>query len=193
MWEILLIWIEQGVKHILDLDAYDHLLYIIALSIPFAFSQFRTLAIQITAFTLGHTLALLLAANFNLPIDKNWIEVGILASILLTAVYGIASNVKETYSPLHYLLTLIVGCIHGLGFGNFFTQLHPDKGTEFVTSLIGFNLGVEVGQLIIVMVLLIILKGLSLTGVKHQLVTKIVNCAIVLASLYLLYQFIYGN
>jgi len=192
MWEILQIWIGQGIQHILDLDAYDHLLYIIALILPFALGRYQTLALQVTAFTLGHTLALVIAAQTTLPIDKVWIEIGILGSILLTACYGIAFTSSDRVSPLHYLVTLGVGCIHGLGFGNFFAQLHPEKGTEFLTSLIGFNLGVEVGQLVIVATLLTVIKLLTLAGADHGHISKVVNSIIAIITLSLLYQLLIG-
>lgn len=193
MWEILQVWIDQGIKHILDLKAYDHLLYIVALSLPFALGKYKTLAIQVTAFTIGHTIALVIAANSSLPIPKLWIEIGILISILLTAIYGIAFNTKKELSPLHYIVTLSVGCIHGLGFGNFFAQMHPDKGTEFLTSLIGFNLGVEVGQLFIIFCLIVFIRLIVYANLSHTIVSKTLNGAISLISIFLLFQLLFGN
>ena len=192
MWEVFQIWIGQGIQHILDLDAYDHLLYLIALSIPFAVhGKYKTLGIQITAFTLGHTLALVIAANLYLPFPKIWVEFGILISILLTALYSIGFSSKNQPSLLHYVLTLGVGCIHGLGFGSFFSQMHPDKGREFLSSLIGFNLGVEIGQLIIVVGVIFFFKLLSYGSIKHSQMSKFLNIGIALISLYLLYELIF--
>ncbi len=193
MWEVLQLWIGQGIRHIIDLDAYDHLLYIIALSLPFSLGRYRILTLQVTAFTLGHTLALVIAASTSLPMIKTWVEIGILLSILLTAIHGIAFTSRANVSLPHYLVTIGVGCIHGLGFGSFFAQLHPEKGTEFVTSLVGFNLGVEVGQLIIVIGLITLMRLLSLVGAPTPQVSKGIHLIIAIISLLLLARLLMGN
>lgn len=191
MTDLLLIWIKEGIFHILDPEAFDHLLYIIALSLPFILSKSRELLIQVTAFTLGHTAALVLAATAILSIDKFYIELGILLSIIFTAVISMLYR-DRTPSKLHYLITLFVGCIHGLGFGSYFAMMHQQRGVEFISSLVGFNVGVEVGQLVVIAVTYLLVYGLVRVGILHRWLLYTINTGIVIYTTYLLYLLISG-
>lgn len=179
---------KQGLQHIFDLDAYDHLLYIVVLSLPFLHKKFRSLVYHITAFTLGHTLALALSALFTIPIDQFWIEVGILASIMLTAFANVFLESKMANS-FTYLLTLCIGLIHGMGFGRFFKSIHSDSNSEFIISLFGFNLGVELAQLIIVATAYFLVQRLEkIAIVDNKQFVKSISIILFFIAAWLLYK-----
>ena len=118
-------------------------------------------------------------------LPKYYIELGILSSVIFTAILGLRNQDKSP-SIIQYLITVFIGCIHGLGFGSEFAMMHQNKGWEFVTSLFGFNLGVEVGQVIIIAATYGIIFGLTKLGISHRRLLYIIHSAIVLYTLYLL-------
>jgi hypothetical protein len=185
MIDLLKIWIEEGIFHIIDPTALDHLLYVVALAVPFILNKPRQLLILITAFTVGHTLSLGISATITPVLPKIYIEIGILSSVIFTVLLGIRYQDKSP-SFLQYLITVVIGCIHGLGFGSEFAMMHQQKGWEFVTSLFGFNLGVEVGQIIIIAASYCVVFGLTKIGVTNRWLLYIINSGIVFYTLYLL-------
>ncbi len=185
MIDLLKIWIEEGIFHIIDPNALDHLLYVVALAIPFILNKPRQLLILITAFTLGHTLALGISAAMTPVLPKFYIEVAILSSVIFTAFLGLRYQDRSP-SMIQYLVTVFIGCIHGLGFGSEFAMMHQHTGWEFVTSLFGFNLGVEVGQVIIIALSYGVAFGLTKIGVTHRWLVNGINSGIVIYTSYLL-------
>ncbi len=162
--DLLWLWIKQGIGHIMDIEAYDHLLYILALALPFLHKKLKPLIIHITAFTIGHSSALVIAALGNTPVTQQWVEIGILSSIIITCIANIAIPNQQT-KRLTYLVTLIIGLIHGLGFGNYFRAMHGGFNSEFFISLAGFNIGVEIAQLIIVLIAYLLVQWLEKAAV----------------------------
>jgi hypothetical protein len=152
-------YLTLGFEHIADLAGYDHILFLIALCAVYPWSSWKKVAIIVTAFTLGHSLTLALAALDVLNIPADVIEFLIPVTIFITAISNthpaaIASSEKSGFSKpmlFKYVIALFFGLIHGLGFSNFFRQLTmPSRENELIPQLFSFNLGVELGQLIIV-------------------------------------------
>lgn len=140
-------YLELGFKHILDLDGLDHLLFLVVLVIGFQLRDWKSVLILATAFTLGHSITLALAAMELVKVNSNWIEILIAASIALTAAYNLITAGKE--GKARYGAALFFGLIHGLGFSNFFRSI---LGTDSIVGpLLAFNLGVEVAQVLIVL------------------------------------------
>ena len=158
-------YLELGFDHILDLNAYDHILFVMTLCVIYAVAQWKQILILVTAFTIGHSVTLALSTLGLVNIPGRLIEYLIPVTIILTAVYNIfkvrADNNKIT---LHYNLAAFFGLIHGLGFSNYLKAL---LGTEedLVIPLLAFNVGVELGQLIIV----------AITIAVTMLLVKILN------------------
>lgn len=159
-------YLELGFQHITDLDGYDHILFIVALCAIYTLKEWRKVAILVTAFTIGHSVTLALAALEIIPIPAAMIEFLIPVTIVITAVYNVTihkmngrSN-DQTFSKklnMNYVFALIFGLIHGLGFSNFLrSMLMPGQEDELVMQLLAFNIGVELGQLTIVAVILFI-------------------------------------
>lgn len=153
----------QGISHITDFDGYDHMVFLIALCAAYEWAQLKRVAILVTAFTLGHSITLIFASMDNTQwLRADIVEFLIPVTIALTCLYNFFVIVKtrrwkpEHESPLpKYVIALVFGLIHGFGFSNYFRMISME-GEGYVANLFGFNLGVEVGQLAIVVILLII-------------------------------------
>jgi len=144
-------YFQLGFEHITDLNGYDHILFLIALCAAYRYTDWRSILILVTAFTVGHSITLALAVLNIIPVNAAWIEFLIPLTIFITALKNIvlqqrnqpiAATTKATYA-----LALGFGLIHGMGFSNFLRSL---LGDELTFPLFAFNVGLEVGQLIIV-------------------------------------------
>jgi len=143
-------YFELGFDHILDLQGYDHILFVIALCAVYTLKQWRQILILVTAFTIGHSLTLILAGLELISIPADVIEFLIPLTILITAIFNIVKGAPtEKIIRWNYILALSFGLIHGLGFSNYFKAL-IGKEENIVGILFPFNLGVELGQLVIV-------------------------------------------
>lgn len=158
-------YMELGFEHIADLAAYDHILFIVALCAIYRISEWRKVGILVTAFTLGHSLTLGLAALDVIRFPADWIEFLIPTTIFLTALYNtvihkLGEEKEGTFSRklnLNYLFALLFGLIHGMGFSNFFrSMMMPGEESSLIKQLFAFNVGVELGQLTIVAVILLL-------------------------------------
>lgn len=151
------IFLRLGFDHILGPNGYDHILFLVALCAVYAFSEWKKVALLATAFTIGHSLTLALSALNIVRFPSEIIEFLIPVTILLTAIYNVTyqqSSTLENHRPIHlnYLLALGgFGLIHGMGFSNFFrSTVMPGEEGQLVSQLLAFNIGVELGQLVIV-------------------------------------------
>lgn len=159
-------YLELGFQHITDLDGYDHILFIVALCAIYTLKEWRKVAVLVTAFTIGHSVTLALAALEIIPIPAATIEFLIPVTIVITAVYNVTihkmdgSTSNDTFNRrlnMNYIFALVFGLIHGLGFSNFLrSMLMPGQEDELVMQLLAFNIGVELGQLTIVAFILFI-------------------------------------
>lgn len=161
------IYLELGLKHILDLAGYDHILFLVALCAVYRIAEWKKVILLATAFTLGHSLTLALAALDILHFSPAAVEILIPVTILLTAFFNILFHsgdkkmMNSKRMSINYGFAALFGLIHGMGFSNFFraTAL-PGEGRDFILQLFAFNLGVEAGQVIIIAIILV-LSGLS--------------------------------
>ena len=163
-----LFYTKLGLTHILDSNAYDHLLFLVILSLPFLYKQLKQLVVLITAFTVGHTLALWAASYGVISVSTSWIELLIPVTILLTALHVLYwNNSISTKSTIAFtVLTVFFGIIHGLGFSSYFTMLFPKNSAGL--PLAYFTLGIELAQILVVLVVVIINTILSHLGVKKR-------------------------
>jgi hypothetical protein len=153
------IYFQIGLKHVLDINAYDHVLFLIALTIPYAFKDWKRILLLVTVFTVGHTLALLLSVFGIIAVKANIVEFLIPITILVTAVFHLFTAGKATKNEsvnLIFFVTLFFGIIHGLGFSNYFKTILGGTASSKLIPLLEFALGIEVAQLIVVFVVLII-------------------------------------
>lgn len=156
--ESFLIYLKLGFEHITDINGYDHILFILALCIIYSIREWKKVLILITAFTLGHSLTLGLAVLEIIHVDSALIEFLIPITIILTCLTNVMGYKHRTisrtsYEPsniyVQYALAAIFGLIHGMGFSNYLKSL-LGKGESIVLELFAFNVGLEIGQLLIV-------------------------------------------
>ena len=153
------IYFQIGLKHVLDIHAYDHVLFLIALTIPYAFKDWKRILLLISVFTIGHTLALLLSVFGIIAIKVNIVEFLIPITILITAFFHLFTAGKASKNEsinLIFFVTLFFGIIHGLGFSNYFKTILGGTATSKLLPLGEFALGIETAQLIVVFVVLIL-------------------------------------
>ncbi len=153
------IYFEIGLRHVLDLSAYDHVLFLIALTVPYAFKDWKRLLLLVTIFTIGHTMALLLSVFGVIIIKGNLVEFLIPITILIVAFFNLftagKSSKKESISVVVFI-TLFFGIIHGLGFASYFKSLLGGSPQSKLLPLSEFALGIEAAQIIVVFVVLIL-------------------------------------
>ena len=144
-----------GKDHILDIsNGYDHILFVMALCAVYVIYDWKKVLVLVTAFTVGHSITLALATLRIITIKSELIEFLIPLTILVTAVLNLFSREERMYSAkrviqTNYWLALFFGLIHGMGFSNYLRSL-LGKEQGIFTPLLSFNLGLEVGQIIIV-------------------------------------------
>ncbi|MCX6299208.1 MAG: HupE/UreJ family protein [Bacteroidetes bacterium] len=151
------LYLEIGFQHIANLRGVDHILFILALTIRFQFDDWRKVLILVTAFTIGHSITLALSVLNLVNYSAKWIEFLIPVTILITAFSNlfIKKFVFKTKFPLIYFLALFFGLVHGLGFSNYLKSL-LGKDQSIISQLLAFNIGLELGQLMIVFFILLI-------------------------------------
>jgi hypothetical protein len=150
------LYFQLGWQHILDWKGYDHILFVVVLCCSYTLPEWRKVLILVTAFTIGHSITLALSVLSLVHINTALIEFLIPVTILITAASNILANkTKQKGVPFKYLLALFFGLIHGLGFSNYLKSL-LGKSTNILAELFAFNLGLEFGQVIIVLGILIL-------------------------------------
>lgn len=152
-----LTYLRLGMNHIADLRGYDHILFVAALTLAYRPSEWRRLLVLVTAFTLGHSVTLALATLGLVRVNSTIVEASIAATIvcssLVAVVLALKAGAEEAPAArgqvLRYSLAALFGLIHGLGFSTFLRSLLGAEDSLFI-PLLGFNLGLEAGQLLIV-------------------------------------------
>jgi Flp pilus assembly pilin Flp len=153
------IFLETGLKHVLDIHAYDHVLFLIALTVPYTFKDWKRILLLVSIFTTGHTLALLLSVFNIVFIKASLVEFLIPLTILSTAIYNLFTAGKAPKNDsigVIGFITLFFGVIHGLGFSNYFKSILPGNPSDKLLPLLEFALGIEFAQIIVVLAVLII-------------------------------------
>ena len=160
------LYLRLGFKHIIDINGYDHIVFILALCAAYSYVQFKKILILVTAFTVGHSVTLALATLKIVTISSHLIEFLIPVTILITAFSNLFnSNFKNR---LIYVVTLFFGLIHGLGFSNYLKEL-LGRENNIVTPLLAFNIGLEIGQILIVIAnFLILFVAIAAFKVNHK-------------------------
>lgn len=159
----LLVYLRLGMHHIADPKGYDHLLFVTALTAAYAPRQWRRLLWLVTAFTLGHSITLALATLNLVRVDARLVEILIPATIVITSLVAIAASrleavpsppgVSRRWQLGHYGLAAGFGLIHGLGFSTFPRSLLGGEAS-IALPLFAFNVGLEAGQVMIVLAVL---------------------------------------
>ncbi|MEO0338023.1 MAG: HupE/UreJ family protein [Bacteroidota bacterium] len=146
------VYLQLGFDHISNLAGFDHILFLIVLCAVYKIQQWRNILILVTAFTIGHSVTLALAATGTFTIPSNIIKFLIPTTIFVTALHNVINkNATEHSSKMgrNYAMALFFGFIHGMDFSNYFRALLMDPAS-IVVPLLGFNIGIELAQLLVV-------------------------------------------
>jgi hypothetical protein len=149
------LWFQTGMEHILDFAGYDHICYVVALAVSYHFRTWRPLLIQVTAFTIGHSLSLGASVFDIVQVPQNIIETIIPITIMVTCGINIINTFQyQAFAKkANYALALLFGLIHGLGF-SYLLKAMLGKEENVLSPLFAFNIGLEAGQIAIVLVVL---------------------------------------
>jgi len=161
------LYLKLGFKHIVDINGYDHIIFILALCAGYSFTEFRKILILITAFTIGHSITLALSTLKIISISTSLVEFLIPVTILITAISNLFYSNKGK-GQLIYFVTVFFGLIHGLGFSNYLKVL-IGKESNIFTPLLAFNVGLEIGQIIIVIAhFLVLFIAITFFKMNHK-------------------------
>lgn len=156
MLDSFLKFLELGLYHIISFKSYDHILFLVVLTVPYFFRDWKRLLLLVSSFTLGHTLSLLLGVYDIINLKANVTEWLIPFTIIIMAIYNVFTSGKASKygnSVIIFSLVLFFGFIHGLGFANAFESLVSSSESTLL-SVLEFALGIEVGQFVIVFCIL---------------------------------------
>ena len=180
--------IQHGIFHIINKGAIDHILFLWVLAIGLTFNDRRMLLWSITGFTLGHAIAAV-AVVFNFPkLPLEWVEFAIPLTIVARGIQRLISPTETTTFPWKTIIVIaIFGFIHGSAIS---TELKMTlmKGDSLTGKLIGFNIGVELGQLLCISGILLISITLNrLLRIHANMVTRILLAPVIILAIGLAY------
>jgi hypothetical protein len=183
------LYFKLGLQHILDLQGFDHILFILSLCAVYVARDWVKILLLVTAFTLGHSLTLALATFEVVQIRSEVIEFLIPVTIAFTALATLIKPKPNSGKgiQLNYLLALFFGLIHGMGFSNYLRSL-LGKEASIWQPLLAFNVGLEIGQIVIVAAFLLITSLVHLAGMNRKEWTLIVSAFILGVACMLMLQ-----
>ncbi|KAA9340918.1 HupE/UreJ family protein [Adhaeribacter soli] len=182
-------YLQVGFHHIFNLQAYDHLAFLVALAAPFIWRNWRNVVLLATAFTIGHSVTLALAVLQIIPVNESLIETLIPVTILFTSLFNIYQYARPEQKTVGFglqnLLAAGFGLIHGMGFSNYLRSL-LGKESKPVLELFAFNVGIEIGQVLIVL-LALLLNTFAVRLLPRKTWIMVVSGVTALVSIYILF------
>jgi hypothetical protein len=183
------LYFEEGRDHILDyMEGYDHILFVVALCALYVFRDWKHILILVTAFTIGHSVTLALTTLNIINVNVEMVEFFISLSIFIVAFSNLFRNedsIGDRKVNINYIYALVFGLIHGMGFASRMKAILGRDRTIW-KQLLAFNLGLEFGQIIIVVIfmticfLLVDLFGVSRRDWKMVISSMVAGMAILL-------------
>ncbi len=155
------LYLKLGFQHIVNISAYDHILFVTMLTAIYQLRQWKNILALVTAFTLGHSVSLALATLRIVMVPSALIEWFIVVTIFLTGVENLFIRVEKDYRAfttkywIKYGIAMFFGLIHGLGFSTYLQSMLGEE-SSLALPLFSFNVGVELGQWLVVSVVLLI-------------------------------------
>jgi hypothetical protein len=167
------LFVKEGFFHILD--GIDHLLFLLCLVVPFR--KLRPLVVVVTAFTVAHSITLL-ASAFGMAPDALWFPPLIETLIALSIVYMAFENIVGARLERRWIITFAFGLVHGFGFSFLLSQRLQFAGSHLLTSLLAFNVGVELGQLLVLLIAIPALAFLFRFVVEPRMGTILISALV---------------
>ena len=159
-------FVQLGFRHITDLEAMDHILFLLALAAIYRPRDWRKAMLVVTAFTIGHSVTLGLAVTSAIRLPMNLIEFLIPVTIVATCIENMIVRDRERaiwggkYRPI---FAGVFGLVHGAGFANYLRDLFGD---HIAVPLVGFNIGIEIGQIVVLTIAAALLLAADKTIAK---------------------------
>lgn len=182
-------YMQLGLEHVLDFSAYDHMLFLLVLSLPYTFKSWKKLLLLVTLFTIGHTISLVLSSFEMVAVNSALIECFIPVTIFIGAVYELWQSLKNKTGnqPIVALLVAIgFGLIHGFGFANYYNMIQEENE---VLPLLSFAMGVEISQIVVAAVALTLAFVLQkILKVPQHIYIKIAAGLVILITLPMMYE-----
>jgi len=191
MFDIFYSYTKLGFQHIVDIESLDHILFVITLCAVYELSEWRKIAIVITAFTLGHSITLVLAALKIIVPNRYLIELLIPVTILISGVFNLISQKYDIQSAklyVKYAFALFFGLIHGMSFSSFFSDIMGDS-SSIVFPLFSFNVGIELGQFFVILLYYSFVYALyRLLKIEYSRFAWVFSMLGILVSFYLIFK-----
>ncbi|GAA4276791.1 HupE/UreJ family protein [Aquimarina mytili] len=152
------LYVKLGFGHVLDWNAYDHILFLVVLTVGYTLDNWKRILWLVTLFTVGHTISLFLAAYNVVSVNSKLVEFLIPLTILATAIFNVLtgkSGSKTSKIGVLYGATIFFGLIHGLGFSSYFRAISSNVSSK-ILPLIEFALGIEISQIIVVLIVVLV-------------------------------------
>lgn len=149
------LYLRLGFEHITDWQGMDHMLFLLGLTAIYQFKHWGRVLGVVTAFTIGHTITLIMAATGVVRVNGALVEFLIPVTILITGLVNLFPAGKNPRNNWRIFIASLFGLIHGLGFSNYYRMMTMGDTSDWA-SLFPFALGVELGQLAIVFGILLI-------------------------------------
>ena len=185
------LFLGLGFEHIIDINGSDHILFVIALTALFTISDWKKVLILITAFTIGHSITLALATLRVIRFNSDLIEFLIPVTIFLTAFFNLFRHKgagRPMKAQINYYFAMFFGLIHGLGFSNYLRSLLGNDETILV-QLLAFNIGLELGQIIIVVIFLLAsILVVDLGGVSKRDWRLVISSGVAAIAMTMMYE-----
>lgn len=182
-------YVQLGLEHVLDLGAYDHMLFLLVLSVPYTFKSWKKLLWLVTLFTLGHTLSLVLSSYEMVVVNTTLIECLIPFTIFMGALYELWQAFKNKtgqQATLAWVVAIGFGLIHGFGFANYYNMIQEENE---LLPLVSFAVGVEISQVIVASIALVVAFVFQkVLKVAQPIYIKIATGLVLLITLPMLYE-----
>lgn len=177
------LYFQLGINHILDLAGFDHILFVVVLCSLYPPVHWKKIVFLVTAFTIGHSVTLVLATLNFIKVNASLVEFLIPLTIAITAISNIFRPQIKNGLQLNYLFAFFFGLIHGLGFSNYLKALLGNE-VSILKPLFAFNIGLEAGQLVIVASFLMFsILLLNWFKVKQRIWTIVISSTVLGLSL----------
>ncbi|NEU08336.1 HupE/UreJ family protein [Flavihumibacter sp. R14] len=175
------IFLAQGFFHILDLQGYDHILFLFVICAIYSLKDWKQLLWIITSFTLAHSITLALSALNLIVMDAGLIEFMIAFTIFFTCIENIFLT---RLHPYRMVFSFIFGLIHGMGFSRLLKELFMGMELNVLNTLLPFNLGLEAGQLIILTLIMTVIYTLrNFAGLSSKIITYLISIPVAIQSI----------
>jgi hypothetical protein len=182
-------YFKIGWSHIISTSATDHLYFIAVLSILYQLADWKKVLVLVTAFTIGHAITLYLSALDLFRVSVEWVEFVIPCTIVITAAKNLLMPTQtEAGNKIQYAMALGFGLVHGMGYANYIRMM-LSSDQQLVGSLFSFNIGLEIGQIFVVLVVLFISWNLlRFNVISHRMLVMLFSLIVMGLSLFMAYQ-----